>query len=179
MHLCLDLGLCLHAISLIALGIANKEYQIIVWMPLLSAGASALPMLLGYLSEQVDNSEIGALQGAADTLRTLSGIVGNPLMSKVFAYCLKDEIQIPGGALLLAACCSALGALIFYISEYEEYRERRKVENTVKWEHWYNRKTSKHNPLDGNLAKKDIKLEDSGEVKKKNHYQLKNRHTKL
>ena len=99
-----------------------------VWMPLLSAGASALPMLLGYLSEQVDTSEIGALQGAADTLGTLSGIVGNPLMSKVFAYCLKDEVQIPGGALLLAASCSGLGALIFYISEYEEYRKRRKNE---------------------------------------------------
>merc|ERR1719231_556773 len=100
-------------------------------------------------------------------------------MSKVFAYCLKDEIQIPGGALLLAACCSGLGAMIFYISEYEEYREKRKRENVEKWERWYNAKTAKHNPLDGNVAGKDIKLEDSGEVKKKNHFQLKNKYTKL
>ena len=126
-------GLCLHAISLMALGVANREYQILVWMPLLSAGASALPMLLGYLSEQVDANETGALQGAADTLRTLSGIIGNPLMSNVFAYCLKDEIQLPGGALMLAASCSGLAALIFYISEYKEYRERRSKERLWLW----------------------------------------------
>ena len=173
------LGLCLHATSLMALGMATKEYQIIAWMPLLSAGASALPILLGYLSEQVDVNEIGALQGGADTLRTLSGIVGNPLMSSVFAHCIKDEVQIPGGALFVAASCSALGALIFYKTEFKELREKRRKEKYEKWEHWYNMKTAKHNPLDGNVPKKDIKLEDDGKVKKKNHYLVKNKFTKL
>ena len=100
-------------------------------------------------------------------------------MSNVFAYCLKDEIQLPGGALMLAASCSGLAALIFYISEYKEYRERRSKERYDKWEHWYNKKTAKHNPLDGNVAKIDMTLERDGKVKKSNHYQVKNSHTKL
>ena len=41
------------------------------------------------ISEQVNYSEIGALQGAADTIRTLSNAVGNPLMSEIFAYCIR------------------------------------------------------------------------------------------
>ena len=33
--------------------------------------------------------EIGALQGAADTVRTISSVISAPLMSRVFAHCIR------------------------------------------------------------------------------------------
>ena len=43
----------------------------------------------GYLSEQVNADEIGALQGAADTVRTMSNMIAYVILSNVFAYCIR------------------------------------------------------------------------------------------
>ena len=119
-------GLILYSFSMAGLGASNHPFCILFLMPLLSAGASALPILLGYLSSQVDSNEIGALQGAADTLRTMAGIVGYPLMSAVFAYSIKGDINVPGGALYLGAAFSALAAVLFYFTQYKSDNEHTK-----------------------------------------------------
>jgi hypothetical protein len=48
-----------------------------------------LQIKIGYLSEQVDEDEIGALQGAADTVRTMSNMLAYIILSNVFAYCIR------------------------------------------------------------------------------------------
>jgi hypothetical protein len=61
---------------------------------------------------QVPRHEVGALQGAADTVRTVAGIVGAPLISRAFGYCISDGRNVPGGALLFASAFSFLGAAL-------------------------------------------------------------------
>lgn len=64
--------------------------MIFIGMPFLAAGASAMPMLLGHKSQQVlinpplllsvsfqvSTLEVGTLQGAAETIRTISSFLG-------------------------------------------------------------------------------------------------------
>jgi hypothetical protein len=57
----------------------------------------------------VERSEVGALQGAADTVRTVAGILGAPLVSRVFGHCISGGRDFPGGALLVASAFSFLG----------------------------------------------------------------------
>lgn len=52
---------------------------------------------------------MGALQGAADTVRTVAGIIGAPLVSRVFGHLISDGRNSPGGALVFASVFSFLG----------------------------------------------------------------------
>ena len=67
---------------------------------------------------------MGALQGAADTLRTLAAMVGSPLMSRVFGMFLGGKVSslghitqgYPQGALFVASTFSfAAYAMFLYI----------------------------------------------------------------
>ena len=109
------------------LGWNQHPYGIFLTMPILAAGASAMPMLLGYLTEQVDNDEVGNLQGAADTLRTISAVIAAPISAKIFSLYLGlnsassnvwyrpiCEKLGPGVALYFTAIFSFLGFVIFH-----------------------------------------------------------------
>jgi hypothetical protein len=68
-------------------------------------------------SRQVPASEVGALQGAADTIRTVSGMLGAPLVSRALARCIAPgSTQPPGRALQLAASFSMLAFLLLVSS---------------------------------------------------------------
>jgi hypothetical protein len=71
-----------------------------------------LALLTACAFPQVPRHEVGALQGAADTVRTVAGIVGAPLISRAFGYCISDGRNVPGGALLFASAFSFLGAAL-------------------------------------------------------------------
>jgi hypothetical protein len=49
-----------------------------------------MPILLGYLTEQVPRSEVGAMQGAADTVRTVASMIGSPLLSRAFGHFISE-----------------------------------------------------------------------------------------
>lgn len=78
-------GLLLHALSAVFIALCPSSLSVIIGMPFIAAGASTLPVLLGYLSEKVEEHEVGSLQGAADTVRTISTMIGGPLFSRIFA----------------------------------------------------------------------------------------------
>lgn len=107
-------GLLTHALSVAVIGAASKPWMIIASMPFLSAGASTMPVILGYMSSQVGPASIGALQGAADTIRTISAMLACPTASAVFGYFVRHkELNLPGGAYLLSAVYS-LGAFLLF-----------------------------------------------------------------
>ncbi len=83
-------------------------------LPILAIGASSLPMLLGYLTEQVSSDEVGSLQGAADTLRTISAMIGAPLAAKIFAHLIGEDRKFPDGALYFTSIFSMIGFLCFH-----------------------------------------------------------------
>eukprot|EP01036_Dinobryon_divergens_P027339 gene27339-36101_t len=82
----IQLCLLLHAMSVMVLGSISVGPAVFLAMPFFAAGASSMPMLLGYLTQQVPFEEVGALQGAADTVRTIASVIGSPLISRLLAY---------------------------------------------------------------------------------------------
>uniref|UniRef100_A0A7S2XVI5 Major facilitator superfamily (MFS) profile domain-containing protein n=1 Tax=Fibrocapsa japonica TaxID=94617 RepID=A0A7S2XVI5_9STRA len=68
-------------------------------------GAAADPALLGLLTNQVPASEVGALQGACETIRALTISVGNPIMAHIFGFFISDKrsIKVPGADLVVAS----------------------------------------------------------------------------
>jgi membrane-associated HD superfamily phosphohydrolase len=64
-------------------------------------------------------TESGALQGAADTVRSLANMISNPLMSRAFTHFMylkgtNEKSSIVGGSLFISAL-SSLMALILYM----------------------------------------------------------------
>eukprot|EP01031_Cornospumella_fuschlensis_P043336 gene43336-52973_t len=110
-------ALLAHAASLSFVALAKWPLSVYCAMPLLACGVSAMPMLLGHLTKQVLGSEVGALQGAGETLRTISSAVGSPVFAGIFAAAIRAGSAgggvPPGSALLASAACSALACLIF------------------------------------------------------------------
>ena len=71
---------------------------------------------------QVSIEEVGALQGAADTVRTVASMISYPLMSRIFAYFISSGSvdgrdgggrSFPQGVLYAASVFSFAAALLF------------------------------------------------------------------
>lgn len=115
-------GLLLHALSIVFLGSVSTGPAVFLGMPFFAAGASVMPILLGLLTRQVAVSEVGALQGAADTVRTIASVVGSPLISRLLAYSIRRgnavvpgqwPLGAPGLSLYVASIFSFLGFALF------------------------------------------------------------------
>lgn len=112
--------LLLHAISIITLGASSKPWHVYAATSLFAAGGCALPMLLGFLTEEVRPHEVGALQGAADTVRTISTMIGSPLLSRCFAYFISQEggrIPRPENTFWVASIFSFISFSIFVLGQ--------------------------------------------------------------
>ena len=102
-------GMLMHGAAAIFLGSSPSVAGVFAGMPFLAAGASAMPVLLGYLTEQVPRAQVGALQAAAETVRMVAGIIGNPLFAQAFARCISTaggRQPFPQGALYLTSVFS-------------------------------------------------------------------------
>eukprot|EP01039_Chlorochromonas_danica_P001415 gene1415-1539_t len=103
-----------HSLSLALLGSAGESWQVFALMPLVAAGSSCMPILLGHLTHQVGEDEVGALQGACETVRTISSAIASPLFARVFGFGVANAGVIPvGSPLFLSGICSLTGALAF------------------------------------------------------------------
>ena len=102
--------------ALFIIGSTSNSYILgYIAIPLLAIGVSASPLSIGYLSEQVNESESGALQGAADTVRSISNMVANPIMSRVLAYYIKYDEKNSGRALYMTSSFSLIALLVYSI----------------------------------------------------------------
>ena len=79
----------------------------ILGIPLMSVGVAAMPLTLGWLSEQVGDDEVGTLQGSADTLRSLASVLAGPLLSRAFGhFSASSSPRLHGASLLVCSACS-------------------------------------------------------------------------
>jgi len=110
----ISLGLLFHFTSVLLLSLIpyGQSWAILAVLPFFSIGASTLPSLLGFLADQVEPHEVGALQGAADTARTISTAIGTPLISRLFGLCIQSGGG--GGGALAAASLFTLAALLLF-----------------------------------------------------------------
>ncbi|CAN0041571.1 unnamed protein product [Ascophyllum nodosum] len=64
---------------------------VVAGLVMASAGAIVFPSTLAYLSNQVGESEVGALQGTADTAKTLCSVFFGPAMAWIFGYFISER----------------------------------------------------------------------------------------
>ena len=126
------------------IGLNSNAALLFALMPLFAAGASTLPTLLGHITDQVGTlpccwhsytihsyyeycisnvslqvaaEEVGAVQGAAETLRTLATFVGYKLSSKVFAHFLSEGRSAPQAALFVSSAFSIVAFAVTCIAK--------------------------------------------------------------
>jgi hypothetical protein len=90
-----------------------------------------MPLLLGYLTDNVGAHEIGALQGAADTVRTIAAMLGSPLFARLFGHFIEHDVEHIYFNLLFMTACSVLGLLVFSSTLWKRTTEREEIRKAI------------------------------------------------
>jgi DHA1 family tetracycline resistance protein-like MFS transporter len=97
----------------LVMGLSASGAAFLAGVPMLSLWGMAGPPLQALMTQQVDPSEQGRLQGAITSLASLAGIVGPYLFAQVFAFSIAPGSPgLPGAAFVLAAVLLAAGAAV-------------------------------------------------------------------
>jgi MFS transporter, DHA1 family, tetracycline resistance protein len=95
-------------------GLAWRGWGVLASIPFIALWGVAGPAMQSLMSQLVDATSQGKLQGAINSLRALTGMVGPILFTQVFSAAIGEKVQLPGapyflaGILLIAALLLAL-----------------------------------------------------------------------
>ncbi len=108
------IGLLSNAAAFFFYGLVSQGWMLYVVMVATCLAFLTNPAAQGLISRQVGPTEQGAVQGALTSLVALTGIVGPPLATELFAHFTRPEasVQIPGIAFYMAAALSLVGLLL-------------------------------------------------------------------
>jgi len=86
-------------------------------IPLLGLWGIAGPAMQSLMSQRVDPTSQGKLQGAINSLRALTGMIGPLLFTQVFAMAISPHVQVhvPGAPYFLAALLMLVSASVAYV----------------------------------------------------------------
>jgi MFS transporter, DHA1 family, tetracycline resistance protein len=98
-------GLLYGALAFIGFGLAWKGWMMLAAIPLVALWGVAGPAMQSLMSQRVDASSQGKLQGAINSLRALTGMAGPVLFTQVFAWSIEKNrnVHFPGAPYYLAA----------------------------------------------------------------------------
>jgi MFS transporter, DHA1 family, tetracycline resistance protein len=98
-------GLVFGVLGFAGFALATRGYLLLAAVPLIALWGVAGPAMQSMMSQRVDASSQGKLQGAINSLRSITGMAGPPLFSQVFAYSIAPAsgIHLPGAPYWLAA----------------------------------------------------------------------------
>ncbi len=110
----IHLGNTIIVIGLLCLGFADTPWMIFALLPLLALGDIAGPALTAYMSNLVDESEQGDLQGVFASIEAMAAIVAPPVMAGLFfAFTANEKLPyLPGAPFLLAAVIVVVASII-------------------------------------------------------------------
>lgn len=114
-------GLALYTIGMFLFAFATESWMMFVFLIPYCLGGIAGPALQAVVSEQVDPSEQGEIQGTLTSLMSASSIVGPPMMASVFYYFTHDEAPF-----LFPGAPFVLGGILMLISTILAYRTLKK-----------------------------------------------------
>ncbi len=99
------LGLTFGALSFVGFALAVRGWIIFAAIPVLALWGIAAPSVQSMMSRHVDHSSQGKLQGAINSLRSLTGMFGPLIFTQVFAFAIapQRQVHVPGAPYLLAA----------------------------------------------------------------------------
>lgn len=111
-------GLAMGALGFAAYGLAPSGVTFLIAVPLMALWGFAGPSLQALMTQRIDPSEQGSLQGAIQSLAGLTGIIGPVLYTQVFAYTITGSAAThpfwSGAAFFLAAASLGIG---FWIAQ--------------------------------------------------------------
>lgn len=98
-------GLVFGILGFAFFGLASRGWMIFAAIPFVALWGIAGPAMQSLMSRRVDASSQGKLQGAINSLRALTGMVGPLLFTQVFTLAIsaRANIHLPGAPYVLAA----------------------------------------------------------------------------
>jgi MFS transporter, DHA1 family, tetracycline resistance protein len=110
-------GLFYGVLGFLGFGLAPRGWEFIGAIPFIALWGVAGPAMQSLMSQKVDPSAQGKLQGAINSLRALTGMAGPLLFTQVFSAAIAPSarVQIPGAPYLLASLL-LLGSLVLAIA---------------------------------------------------------------
>ena len=98
-------GLFYGVLGFVGFGIAWRGWGALASIPFIALWGVAGPAMQSLMSQRVDASSQGKLQGAINSLRALTGMVGPVLFTQVFSATIAKDAKwhVPGAAYYLAA----------------------------------------------------------------------------
>jgi DHA1 family tetracycline resistance protein-like MFS transporter len=97
-------------------GLAWKGWGALAAIPFIALWGVAGPAMQSLMSQRVDASSQGKLQGAVNSLRAVTGMVGPILFTQVFSWAIEEKarVHLPGAPYYLAGVLllSALGVAV-------------------------------------------------------------------
>jgi MFS transporter, DHA1 family, tetracycline resistance protein len=111
-------GLFCGSLGFTGFALATHGWMILAVIPFIALWGVAGPAMQSLMSQRVDPSSQGKLQGAVNSIRAITGMVGPLLFTQVFSAAISKSaaIHLPGAPYLLAALlllCSFLLAASF------------------------------------------------------------------
>ena len=109
-------GLALYTLGMFLFAVATESWMMFVFLIPYCLGGIAGPALQAVVSEQVDPSEQGEIQGTLTSLMSASAIVGPPMMASVFYYFTHDEAPFlfPGAPFVLGGTLMLLSTILAF-----------------------------------------------------------------
>ena len=98
-------GLTFGCLAFLGFALASKGWMIFAAIPLIALWGIAGPAMQSLMSQRVDPTSQGKLQGAINSLRAITGMVGPLLFTQVFAMAISPHSarHVPGAPYFLAA----------------------------------------------------------------------------
>ena len=98
-------GLVFGTLGFLGFGLAIRGWQALAIIPLIAIWGIAAPAIQSLMSQRVDHTAQGKLQGAINSLRALTGMAGPLLFTQVFAIAIspRTSLHLPGAPYYLAA----------------------------------------------------------------------------
>lgn len=106
-------GLFYGVLGFLGFGLAWKGWGALAAIPFIALWGVAGPAMQSLMSQRVDASSQGKLQGAINSLRALTGMAGPVLFTQVFSASIEKNVRVhvPGAAYYLAAAL-LVGAMV-------------------------------------------------------------------
>jgi MFS transporter, DHA1 family, tetracycline resistance protein len=107
-------GLCYGVLGFLGFALAWRGWMLLASMPLIALWGVAGPAIQSLMSRRVDHSSQGKLQGAINSLRSITTMVAPVMFTQVFAYAISPRrpLHVPGAPYFLSAVLLATSLLV-------------------------------------------------------------------
>jgi len=109
-------GLTFGMIAFIGFGAAWRGWMVFAVIPLIAIWGIAAPAMQSLMSQTVDSSSQGKLQGAINGLRAITGMIGPLVFTQVLALAISPvrHVRLPGAPFYLAALLMLASLLVAF-----------------------------------------------------------------